>query len=124
MKKQIVAFINYRYISMSCIYLIFKILGYFVYSYIMIIPTTFVIFDVQKNGFSDVSFLDHRVIPIIVIATVLSGIMGLISLFVYSYKAKWSVILLRGFSNLYILITSFFLSCFNDFELNAMNIAV
>ena len=122
MKKQIIAFVNYKYISMSYIDLIFKILGYFAYSYIMIIPTTFVIFDVQKNGFSDVSFSDDRVIPIIVIATVLSGIMGLVSFFVYRYKTKWSVILLRGFSNLYILITLFFLSCFNAFELNAMNI--
>lgn len=48
MKKQLISFVNYRYISMTCIDLILKILSYFVYSYIMIIPTTFVIFDVQK----------------------------------------------------------------------------
>lgn len=122
MKKQLISFINYRYMSMTRIDFILKILSHFAYSYIMIIPTTFVIFDVQKNGFGNVSFLDKRVIMIFIVATALSITMGIISIVIYCKKTKCSVILLRGLTYSYIMITLFFLSCFNNFEMNVINI--
>ncbi len=122
MKKEIITFINNKYMSMSYTDLVLKILSYFAYSYIMVIPTTFVIFDVQKYGFDYVSFFDERIIPIIFTATVLSAMMGIVSVIIYRNKSKWSTILLRGLTYSYISFTSFFLSCFNDFELSIVNI--
>ncbi len=122
MKKQIITFINDRYMSMNLTDIIFKALSYFAYSYIMVIPTAFVIFDVQKYGFDEVSFLDDRVVPVIIAATALSLVMAVISFVIYRHRTKWSVILIRGLTFFYISVTLFFLSCFNDFEFNIVNI--
>lgn len=122
MNNGIKTFVNHRYMSMNLVDLILKMLSYFAYSYIMVIPTTLQIFDVQKYGFSQASFFDDRIIPLLILATVLSGIMAIISVFIYHYKTKWSVILIRGLTFFYISITSLMLSCFAGFELNVLNL--
>ncbi len=122
MNRKIITFINDRYLSMNLLDLIFKILSYFAYSYLMVIPTTFEIFEVQKYGFENVSFLDSRVIPLLILAGVLSLIMSAISAFIYHFKTKWSVILIRGLTFFYVSITLLLLSCFSNFQFNIINI--
>lgn len=116
MSKNIKTFVNDNYVPFYATDLIYRILGYFVYSFLMIIPTEFILTDVQKNGFVYISFTAEYAQPFIVGAIILSTIMSVITIIIYKCKTKWSVIAIRAFSFGYISLTLLGLSCFSDFN--------
>lgn len=114
MNPKIKAFINDNYLPFYASDLMFRILGYFFYSFIMIIPTEFILTDVQKNGFVYISFTAEYVKPLIIGAIICSTIISIITTILYVFKTKWSVIAIRAVSFGYISLTLLGLSCFSN----------
>ena len=106
--SKIKTFVNLRYLSMRIPDLIFKMLSYFAYNFLMVLIITFQIFMMQVNPFEGFS--------------VLSCIMSIVTVFIYHYKTKWSVILNRGVTFFYVSITMLLLSCFIEFKITAFNV--
>lgn len=48
--------------------------------------------------------------------------MSIVTVFIYHYKTKWSVILNRGVTFFYVSITMLLLSCFIEFKITAFNV--
>lgn len=122
MDKHIKEFVNDRYLSFNIPDLIFRILGYFAYNFIMIFPTEFILTDVQQNGFVYISLTADYARPLVIGAIILAVIMGIVTVIVYLYKTKWSVIVIRGISFAYISFSLLVLSCFSDFHASVLDI--
>ena len=120
--SKIKTFVNLRYLSMRIPDLIFKMLSYFAYNFLMVLIITFQIFMMQVNPFEGFSVFDDRVVPFLITAAILSCIMSIVTVFIYHYKTKWSVILNRGVTFFYISITMLLLSCFIEFKITAFNV--
>ena len=119
--SKIKTFVNLRYLSMRIPDLIFKMLSYFAYNFLMVLIITFQIFMMQVNPFEGFSVFDDRVVPFLITAGILSCIMSIVTVFIYHYKTKWSVILNRGVTFFYVSITMLLLSCFIEFKITAFN---
>lgn len=119
--SKIKTFVNLRYLSMRIPDLIFKMLSYFAYNFLMVLIITFQIFMMQVNPFEGFSVFDDRVVPFLITAGILSCIMSIVTVFVYHYKTKWSVILNSAITYFYVSIILFLLSCFFAFEFTAFN---
>ncbi|WP_417136516.1 hypothetical protein [Ruminococcus bromii] len=74
------------------------------------------------NPFEGFSVFDDRVVPFLITAGILSCIMSIVTVFIYHYKTKWSVILNRGVTFFYVSITMLLLSCFIEFKITAFNV--
>ena len=120
--SKIKTFVNLRYLSMRISDLIFKMLSYFAYNFLMVLIITFQIFMMQVNPFEGFSVFDDRVVPFLITAGILSCIMSIVTVFIYHYKTKWSVILNRGVTFFYVSITMLLLSCFIEFKITAFNV--
>ena len=120
--SKIKRFVNLRYLSMRIPDLIFKMLSYFAYNFLMVLIITFQIFMMQVNPFEGFSVFDDRVVPFLITAGILSCIMSIVTVFIYHYKTKWSVILNRGVTFFYVSITMLLLSCFIEFKITAFNV--
>ena len=120
--SKIKTFVNLRYLSMRISDLIFKMLSYFAYNFLMVLIITFQIFMMQVNPFEGFSVFDDRVVPFLITAGILSCIMSIVTVFIYHYKTKWSVILNRGVRFFYVSITMLLLSCFIEFKITAFNV--
>ena len=120
--SKIKTFVNLRYLSMQIPDLIFKMLSYFAYNFLMVLIITFQIFMMQVNPFEGFSVFDDRVVPFLITAGILSCIMSIVTVFIYHYKTKWSVILNRGVTFFYVSITMLLLSCFIEFKITAFNV--
>ena len=120
--SKIKTFVNLRYLSMRIPDLIFKMLSYFAYNFLMVLIITFQIFMMQVNPFEGFSVFDDRVVPFLITAGILSCIMSIVTVFIYHYKTKWSVILNRGVTFFYVSITMILLSCFIEFKITAFNV--
>ena len=120
--SKIKTFVNLRYLSMRIPDLIFKMLSYFAYNFLMVLIITFQIFMMQVNPFEGFSVFDDRVVPFLIAAGILSCIMSIVTVFIYHYKTKWSVILNRGVTFFYVSITMLLLSCFIEFKITAFNV--
>ena len=92
--SKIKTFVNLRYLSMRIPDLIFKMLSYFAYNFLMVSVITLQIFTMQAHPLEGFSFFDDRVVPFLITAGILSCIMSVVTVFVYRYKTKWSVILI------------------------------
>ena len=90
--SKIKTFVNLRYLSMRISDLIFKMLSYFAYNFLMVSVITLQIFTMQAHPLEGFSFFDDRVVPFLITAGILSCIMSIVTVFVYHYKTKWSVI--------------------------------
>ena len=119
--SKIKTFVNLRYLSMRISDLIFKMLSYFAYNFLMVLIITFQIFMMQVNPFEGFSVFDDRVVPFLIAAGILSCVMSVVTVFVYHYKTKWSVILNSAITYFYVSIILFLLSCFFAFEFTAFN---
>ena len=119
--NKIKTFVNLRYLSMRISDLIFKMLSYFAYNFLMVLIITFQIFMMQVNSFEGFSVFDDRVVPFLIAAGILSCIMSIVTVFIYHYKTKWSVILNSAITYFYVSIILFLLSCFFAFEFTAFN---
>ena len=119
--SKIRTFVNLRYLSMRIPDLIFKMLSYFAYNFLMVSVITLQIFTMQAHPLEGFSFFDDRVVPFLIIAGILSCIMSVVTVFVYHYKTKWSVILNSAITYFYVSIILFLLSCFFAFEFTAFN---
>ena len=119
--SKIKTFVNLRYLSMRISDLIFKMLSYFAYNFLMVSVITLQIFTMQAHPLEGFSFFDDRVVPFLIIAGILSCIMSIVTVFVYHYKTKWSVILNSAITYFYVSIILFLLSCFFAFEFTAFN---
>ena len=120
--SKIKTFVNLRYLSMRIPDLIFKMLSYFAYNFLMVLIITFQIFMMQVNPFEGFSVFDDRVVPFLITAGILSCIMSIVTVFIYHYKTKWSVILNRGVTFFYVSITMLLLSCLIEFKITAFNV--
>lgn len=126
--SKIKTFVNLRYLSMRIPDLIFKMLSYFAYNFLIVLIITFQIFMMQVNPFEGFSVFDDRVVPFLIAAGILSCIMSIVTVFIYHYKTKWSVILNRGVTFFYVsitmllLFTMLLLSCFIEFKITAFNV--
>lgn len=120
--SKIKTFVNLRYLSMRIPDLIFKMLSYFAYNFLMVLIITFQIFMMQVNPFEGFSVFDDRVVPFLITAGILSCIMSIVTVFVYHYKTKWSVILNSAITYFYVSIILFLLSCFFAFEFTVFNV--
>ena len=120
--NKIKTFVNLRYLSMQIPDLIFKMLSYFAYNFLMVLIITFQIFMMQVNPFEGFSVFDDRVVPFLITAGILSCIMSIVTVFIYHYKTKWSVILNRGVTFFYVSITMLLFSCFIEFKITAFNV--
>lgn len=120
--SKIKTFVNLRYLSMRIPDLIFKMLSYFAYNFLMVLIITFQIFMMQVNPFEGFSVFDDRVVPFLITAGILSCIMSVVTVFVYHYKTKWSVILNSAITYFYVSIILFLLSCFFAFEFTVFNV--
>ena len=120
--SKIKTFVNLRYLSMRIPDLIFKMLSYFAYNFLMVLIITFQIFMMQAHPLEGFSFFDDRVVPFLITAGILSCIMSIVTVFIYHYKTKWSVILNRGVTFFYVSITMLLLSCFIEFKITAFNV--
>ena len=120
--SKIKTFVNLRYLAMRIPDLIFKMLSYFAYNFLMVLIITFQIFMMQVNPFEGFSVFDDRVVPFLITAGILSCIMSIVTVFIYHYKTKWSVILNRGVTFFYVSITMLLLSCFIEFKITAFNV--
>lgn len=120
--SKIKTFVNLRYLSMRIPDLIFKMLSYFAYNFLMVLIITFQIFMMQVNPFEGFSVFDDRVVPFLITAGILSCIMSIVTVFIYHYKTKWSVILNRGVTFFYVSITMLLLSFFIEFKITAFNV--
>ena len=110
--SKIKTFVNLRYLSMQIPDLIFKMLSYFAYNFLMVLIITFQIFMMQVNPFEGFSVFDDRVVPFLITAGILSCIMSIVTVFVYHYKTKWSVILNSAITYFYVSIILFLLRVF------------
>ena len=119
--SKIKTFVNLRYLSMRIPDLIFKMLSYFAYNFLMVSVITLQIFTMQAHPLEGFSFFDDRVVPFLITAGILSCIMSIVTVFVYHYKTKWSVILNSAITYFYVSIILFLLSCFFAFEFTAFN---
>ena len=119
--SKIKTFVNLRYLSMRISDLIFKMLSYFAYNFLMVLVITFQIFMMQVNPFEGFSVFDDRVVPFLITAGILSCVMSIVTVFVYHYKTKWSVILNSAITYFYVSVILFLLSCFFAFEFTAFN---
>lgn len=119
--SKIKTFVNLRYLSMQIPDLIFKMLSYFAYNFLMVSVITLQIFTMQVNPFEGFSVFDDRVVPFLIAAGILSCIMSIVTVFVYHYKTKWSVILNSAITYFYVSIILFLLSCFFTFEFTVFN---
>ena len=119
--SKIKTFVNLRYLSMRIPDLIFKMLSYFAYNFLMVLIITFQIFMMQVNPFEGFSVFDDRVVPFLITAGILSCIMSIVTVFIYHYKTKWSVILNSAITYFYVSIILFLLSCFFAFEFTVFN---
>ena len=119
--SKIKTFVNLRYLSMRVPDLIFKMLSYFAYNFLMVSVITLQIFTMQAHPLEGFSFFDDRVVPFLITAGILSCIMSIVTVFVYHYKTKWSVILNSAITYFYVSIILFLLSCFFAFEFTAFN---
>ena len=119
--SKIKTFVNLRHLSMRIPDLIFKMLSYFAYNFLMVLIITFQIFMMQVNPFEGFSVFDDRVVPFLITAGILSCIMSIVTVFIYHYKTKWSVILNRGVTFFCVSITMLLLSCFIEFKITAFN---
>ena len=119
--SKIKTFVNLRYLSMRISDLIFKMLSYFAYNFLMVLIITFQIFMMQVNPFEGFSVFDDRVVPFLITAGILSCIMSIVTVFIYHYKTKWSVILNSAITYFYVSIILFLLSCFFAFEFTVFN---
>ena len=120
--SKIKTFVNLRYLSMQIPDLIFKMLSYFAYNFLMVSVITLQIFTMQVNPFEGFSVFDDRIVPFLITAGILSCIMSIVTVFIYHYKTKWSVILNRGVTFFYVSITMLLLSCFIEFKITAFNV--
>ena len=119
--SKIKTFVNLRYLSMRISDLIFKMLSYFAYNFLMVSVITLQIFTMQAHPLEGFSFFDDRVVPFLITAGILSCIMSVVTVFVYRYKTKWSVILNSAITYFYVSIILFLLSCFFAFEFTVFN---
>ena len=119
--SKIKTFVNLRYLSMRIPDLIFKMLSYFAYNFLMVSVITLQIFTMQAHPLEGFSFFDDRVVPFLITAGILSCIMSVVTVFVYRYKTKWSVILNSAITYFYVSVILFLLSCFFAFEFTAFN---
>ena len=119
--SKIKTFVNLRYLSMRIPDLIFKMLSYFAYNFLMVSVITLQIFTMQAHPLEGFSFFDDRVVPFLITAGILSCIMSIVTVFVYHYKTKWSVILNSAITYFYVSVILFLLSCFFAFEFTAFN---
>ena len=119
--SKIKTFVNLRYLSMRIPDLIFKMLSYFAYNFLMVSVITLQIFTMQAHPLEGFSFFDDRVVPFLITAGILSCIMSIVTVFVYHYKTKWSVILNSAITYFYVSIILFLLSCFFAFEFTDFN---
>ena len=119
--SKIKTFVNLRYLSMRIPDLIFKMLSYFAYNFLMVLIIAFQIFMMQVNPFEGFSVFDDRVVPFLIAAGISSCIMSIVTVFIYHYKTKWSVILNSAITYFYVSIILFLLSCFFAFEFTAFN---
>ena len=119
--SKIKTFVNLRYLSMRISDLIFKMLSYFAYNFLMVSVITLQIFTMQAHPLEGFSVFDDRVVPFLIAAGILSCIMSIVTVFVYHYKTKWSVILNSAITYFYVSIILFLLSCFFAFEFTAFN---
>ena len=119
--SKIKTFVNLRYLSMRIPDLIFKMLSYFAYNFLMVSVITLQIFTMQAHPLEGFSFFDDRVVPFLITAGILSCIMSIVTVFVYHYKTKWSVILNSAITYFYVSIILFLLSCFFAFEFTVFN---
>lgn len=120
--SKIKTFVNLRYLSMRISDLIFKMLSYFAYNFLMVSVITLQIFTMQAHPLEGFSFFDDRVVPFLITAGILSCIMSIVTVFVYHYKTKWSVILNSAITYFYVSIILFLLSCFFAFEFTVFNV--
>lgn len=120
--SKIKTFVNLRYLSMQIPDLIFKMLSYFAYNFLMVSVITLQIFTMQAHPLEGFSFFDDRVVPFLIIAGILSCVMSVVTVFVYHYKTKWSVILNSAITYFYVSIILFLLSCFFAFEFTVFNV--
>ena len=120
--SKIKTFVNLRYLSMRIPDLIFKMLSYFAYNFLMVSVITLQIFTMQAHPLEGFSFFDDRVVPFLITAGILSCIMSVVTVFVYHYKTKWSVILNSAITYFYVSIILFLLSCFFAFEFTVFNV--
>lgn len=120
--SKIKTFVNLRYLSMRFSDLIFKMLSYFAYSYLMVLVIAFQIFMMEPIPFEGFSLFDERIVPFLILATVLSCIMSVVTVFIYHYKTKWSVILNSAVTYFYVSVVLFLVSCFISFEVTVFNV--
>lgn len=120
--SKIKTFVNLRYLSMQIPDLIFKMLSYFAYNFLMVSVITLQIFTMLAHPLEGFSFFDDRVVPFLIIAGILSCVMSVVTVFVYHYKTKWSVILNSAITYFYVSIILFLLSCFFAFEFTVFNV--
>ena len=106
--SKIKTFVNLRYLSMRISDLIFKMLSYFAYNFLMVSVITLQIFTMQAHPLEGFFIFDDRVVPFLITAGILSCIMSIVTVFVYHYKTKWSVILNSAITYFYVSIILFF----------------
>ena len=116
MKKNIQYFVSDGYLPFNIYDLIFRIIGYFVFSFFMIIPTEFILTDVEKNAFKYISFTAEYARPLVMGAIIQSLIVSIITIILFLQKRKWSVIAIKGVSFTFVSIVLLLLSCFSEFS--------
>lgn len=122
MDNRIKDFVNDGYLSFNFIDLIFRIIGYFVYSFIMTIVTELILTDILINGFVYISLTAEYVRPLVLGAIICSTIISVITIVIFMFKTKWSVIAIKGISLMYISFVLLALSCFSNFTLSVIEV--
>lgn len=96
--KNIVAYINFKYKSVFLSDLILRILGIFLYNYLLI----FLVQILSPFGYSSVDYFSSDVFPYIVLLTILSVILSVSFVILYIKKSKASKILFSAIISGYI----------------------
>lgn len=116
MDNNIKYFVNDGFLPFKITDLFFRIIGYFVFSFFMIIPTEFILTDVEKNAFKYISFTAEYARPLVMGAIIQSLIVSIITIILFLQKRKWSVIAIKGVSFTFVSIVLLLLSCFSEFS--------
>lgn len=101
MDKNIVAFINFKYKSVFLSDLILRILGIFLYNYLLI----FLVQILSPFGYGSVDYFSSDVFPYVVLLTILSVILSVSFVILYIKKSKASKILFSAIISGYISLT-------------------
>lgn len=101
MDKNILTFINKNYLSFGFSDLILRILGLFLYGFLVV----FLVEIMSPYGYNSVTFFSNNALPYTINFTIVSILLSIVVIFLYRIKNKWSVIAIKVLTNAYISIT-------------------